>query len=630
MVAGHLDMRDASSGQPILLPNNDMFAGFAPTIQTSAEMHAQPTGADLVITARNTGTAAASLGTIRVGGINLGRNIEYFDFRATSDPLQANWSNYVASAWAYPNDLYSPVFVVRNSNYAVGISLQYPVMDYKHDVALCLANWGRDIPDASPGWVANFWMGNPDNHMAGRWGTLAPGESRTYVVSIRVTRNPQEWQTTLLPYRDYFRAHYGGVKYTRETTPIHGVAAADEAWLSLRNPFGFCDQRPDLNGWRGVLDSILNVYGDWPAVMIWAPSGLYLNHKDRNYPYQFTTHWNATPQLETAYDPVNGLPSLVTPTRKLGLWWGRSAEVSTTWDTEASEPFDPDNPAHVQAAIAEMDGAARVGATLIGLDTFMHDLTPVWKAYGWILQLEQRYPTMKFCTETSGCDIMHTVCPTFVPGWRSFASQPASTADLLTIKHPNYLADFINPGHEMWGQLSFQELRHWFHTEPSATLVTDQTRNIASYGYRPVVSDPAAYATGMRAAQSWETSLPASIRDSDPYIADIRAGRLPGQNGSGGGGSGGGNPSPPSGQTNPPPPPSTGPGAIMTPPTRRGTGVGNVRSIWLHGPAAQTTSNPPSPTQRQLLFHLARPRITPVPAGQGLISHYVVQAQDQP
>jgi hypothetical protein len=618
LVSGQLELRDNQGGRVIMLPRYPVITDFPASVETSIDLRPQPTGCDLVITAHNTGASAAGLGHFNLGPINLGASIESFNFTATSEVEHHDWGNYVASAYKYPNDLYSPVFVLRNSTYAMGISLQYPVMDYKHDVMLCLENPGGSSGwhDGATGWIADFWLGRPDNGTVQRWATLQPGESHTYVVSLRLTRNPQEWQQTLLPYRDYFRAHYGGVKYARDNTPIKAVPLSDLGYISPTNPFGFgSDERPDINGWGTVKSHILSRYAGWPTVVLWAPSGVYAHHPERNYPFQFTTHWNATQQLATVYDPVNGLPGVVAGGIKVGLWWGRSAEVATTWDTGAFEPLDPDNPSHVRAALAEMDGAERAGATLVGLDNFMHDLTPVWKAYPWIQTLRQRYPNIKFCTETSSCDIMHTIAPTFVNGWAPFASRPASIDDIIILKHPDYLSDFINPGHETWGQLSYQEQTQWFGTKPTPSRVQSDMVNFAAWGYRPVICDSAPPLAGVRAATTWETDLPPSIRDSDPYIADIRAGRLPGVHGaSGSGGSG----SPPSSG-------SSGGGAslpLMLPPSMRRTAWSGMYRM-TGQPAGGVNSGSQMLGSPAMIMHMRRFRIEPTPVGQGLFPHYI-------
>jgi hypothetical protein len=508
------------------------------------------------------------------------------------------------------------------------------VLEYKHDVVTSLNNPHDATPGAGPmtpedgsGWYAMFWLGNPIAPMTAHWATLAPGETRTYVMSVRVTRNPQEWQTTLLPYRDYFRAHYGGVKYTRDTTPILGTQLADQSLLSPANPFGFgTQQRPDLHGWGPTKATLLSHYPTWPTIMLWSPSGLGLHHPERNYPYQFTTHWNATPKLAEVYNTTDGLPSIVAAGKKLGLWWGRACEVSTEWDSPNYELFDPDNPAHVQAALAEMDGASRAGATLVGLDTFMPSLTPVWKQYAWIQLLEQRYPNINFCTETSSCDIMHTIAPTFLPGWQTyFPTPPTSVNELIIINHPNYLCDLINPGHETWGQLSYQEQQVWFHSQPTNDQVHRDMATFAACGYRPIVFAIADNPGTVHAAATWETSLPASIRDNDPYIADIRAGRLPGV--------GAAASNPPQGSAPPPTPPPSDP--PLVPPSSSGSDSAGTpympRGIFRLGyraPAPSSGQNSGKKSGNTTIFHIHRPQLKKVTKPQGIIPHYIAKAHE--
>jgi hypothetical protein len=615
LISGQVEVRDADTGVAVIVPKEQFLALFPPEIHCDLQLRSQPTGCDIVVAATNTGAAPAEMGHFCTGIINLGQHIEFFDFRATCEPVTQDFATAVPQGWCYPNDLYSPVFVVRNSTYAVGVSLQYPVMDYKHDVMMMMGAGRGSLMEGEggPGWVCDFGLGRQYNNVVRRWGILQPGETRTYVVSVRVTRNPQEWQTTLLPYRNYFRFKYGGVKYQRETTPIRGTSLADVAFLSPDNPFGFQPHlRPDTNGWAPVRAMIMGELAGWPTVVMWAPSGFYYNNSARDYPYLFTSHWDATPRLAEVYNGIDGLPSLVAAGRRFGLWWGNSAEVSFTWDSPTWENFDPDNPSHVTAAFREMDGAARSGATVIGLDTFMHDLCPIWKAYGWVQTLQSRYPQMKFCTETSSCDIMHTIAPTFVPGWQWYPVRPGPNDPILIISHPNYLADLINPGHETWGQLSHQEQKRWFGTLPSTAEMTSDMNSFAANGYRVIVVDaiPAPPAGTALAVRSWESSLPASIRDGDPYIADIRAGRLPGQAapspvGGGGGAPGGGGAAPGGGGAAP------------------GGGGGSRPPIVLRAPrqSNQTT------TTSTMVWHRRNTRISPIKR-QGIISHYVVPPAD--
>src|SRR6185295_4481182 len=82
--------------------------------------------------------------------------------------------------------------------------------------------------------------------------TLKPNEWRRYVVSVRVTTNPAEWIRTLVPYRNYFRWVYGGVRYQRDPNPVWGTMMSDPSWCSASNPLGWLSDRPDLNGWAAT------------------------------------------------------------------------------------------------------------------------------------------------------------------------------------------------------------------------------------------------------------------------------------------------------------------------------------------------------------------------------------------
>lgn len=148
--------------------------------------------------------------------------------------------------------------------------------------------------------------------------------------------------------------------------------------------------------------------------MVWLPSGVYRNHRENNFPSQFVSTWLNWPATSTnRFDQTNGLASISRSGKDFGLWWGNSTKVAMDWDPASLVDFDPDNADHVERALHELDIAAKAGATTIGLDTFSHVHTPIWKGYGWLAAMRLRYPHMRFVTEPSMCDVMHTLAPTF-------------------------------------------------------------------------------------------------------------------------------------------------------------------------------------------------------------------------
>lgn len=557
LINGELEMRDAATNRVIIARQRvDQMRGFGDFV-TNIRLQQQPTGADLIIDVRNATSSAKKLGVIGVGIINLGENIEYFDSSEAGVWFAKRASTMVGNAKMYPDDLYSPAAVLRNNDMTVGISINYPIMEYKHDVKVEIDSPGNYMAqgEAGKGWSVRFGLAK---YYAGETtvmheGKMNAGEARTYVISIRVTKNNQEWISTLLPYRNYFRSLYGGVQYQRKTTPVLGVTLADPTQISAANPLGYRgDLRPDINGFARTKQFLLRPVG-WPSTMLWMPTGLFNEHQEQNFPYQVGSQWNRSPQMQTALDPVNGLPGVAAGGRELGIWWGRSLLQSNSWNSGDEIKFDPDNAAQRARALQELDGIAATGATMVGLDTFVQPNTPIWKSIPWLKAMKERHPQLSFVTEPAQSDVLHTVAATYVTGFSLYP--PANVTDaskLYNITGPNIMADFINPGHETWGSMSYHQHRRFFGSVPSLAKMEEDMRKFAQWGYRPVFFDVSTMPANTTAAPSWETSLPTAIVAADPIIQALKRGQRPGaqansapapssgSSGSGGSNSGGG------------------------------------------------------------------------------------------
>lgn len=511
-----LTMTEVSSDYDVIMRGGVLFDSFGPGVTGQARLQQQPDGVDLVYTFTNTGSQPARLGRLLIGKFNLGNNIDYRDFRHVGEPVRVDYNNYAFQAFPYPHGLYSPVWVLQNQDYSIGISLQYPIMEYRHDARLMLGSTPHNAPpsDGPRGWFLEFRFANlGDETPMGRlpWpGMIGAGETRTYVVSIRVTRQASAWIRTLTPYRDYFRSMYGGVQYTRDPRPIKPVFMALDHLISADNPSGFenfGNKRPDRYGFRPWTDFVKST-PEWSRVMLWNPTGLYNQNREMNFPFQFASRWESDPHLASAFNEETGLPSLQREGITLGLWWGRSVQVSREWNSAQWEAFDPDNQAHVQAAFAEMDAAVRAGAKEIGLDTFNAAITPIWKLVPWLERMRENYPGVKFSVEPITCDLMHRLGPTFIVGWTTGRVQQES--DLYKLSTPFYLADLLVPGHESWGAMSYHIHRSNNYPVTPENIQRDAER-LASLGYVPIMFDDPATPRNIRAAESWLTTLPADV-----------------------------------------------------------------------------------------------------------------------
>lgn len=524
MIDGQIEMRDASNNAPIILPRGVTPYKVRPggdSLTPEIEFRAQPSGFDLVYTFNNAAAHRRRVGAMDIGVITLGRNITYRDFQIDGKPLAADThrpNDY--KAWTYPPYLYSPVALLQNNSYAVGVSLHYPALEYKHDVRFEMTSPGGSaaVGEGGRGWQVNIrfqnWGNEAPNTGIGREAWLNPGETRTYVVAVRVTKNPSEWIRTLAPYREYFTSLYEGVQYDRDPRPVVGYTISGSWLLSAQNPFGFAGatMRPDIHGWGPWAEEFKRQKDKWARVMLWAPSGVYRENQSLNFPFQFTTNWLRGGTRMG--DAVAQLSQVQHENVQLGLWWGRSAQVMRQWDTPNWEPMNPHNSEHRAAAFAELDLAVQAGARTIGLDA-IYTHTPVWDVHLWLRLMKDRHPGVKFVTEGRTPDFLHALTPTWMEFYEEY-TPGRSVSEVKRVSTAFYLADFLLPGHETWGGMSFNRLREALGRELTLAEIRAESQKAADLGYVPMVFDARPLGEGFDAQRTWEHTVPADLRlDSD-------------------------------------------------------------------------------------------------------------------
>lgn len=519
-VGDEVEMRDAANGSPLIIPKGIYLwedKNNANSLKPTVQVQAQPAGFDVIYTFTNKGGAGRKMGALNVGIVTLGSRVTYPDVRLICEPLVADYvEGYKVKQMQYPDTLYSPAWVLENDAYAVGFSIQYPILDYQHNVRLALTSPDGRFADGEGGrgWKLEFLLSNVGNETEENKilypGLIAPGETRVYVVSVRVTRKPSEWVRTLVPYRNWFRGEYGGVSYVRQPRPINIRSFSSGELCTDDNPLGFGDSRPDINGWGPIVTGLLE-RTQWDTIMLQTCSGSYRVHYINNFPYQFATNWNATPQLATATDPGVGFPRMPAAGQKIGIWWGRSVQVADKWDDDALTPFDPSNLNHRKRAFAEMDLAVKAGVTTVGLDTLSPRCTPMWKLVPWLHDLKARYPGVRFAAEPVCSDLIHREIGTMYRGNKD-RGEVNSPDQIDGFYNPFYMADFLLPGHETWGKFRWATYEDFgiFYTDEEKTAKLEQ---IASLGYVPCPSESFDLKDlNIKAAKSWEFTVPADLQ----------------------------------------------------------------------------------------------------------------------
>lgn len=480
---------------------------------------------------KNTDTKARPIARLNLGVLALGERITEYDHCTLSTMRDLNYETFVGTGWRYPDHAYSPVMVLMNETHVVGVSLLYPILEYKHDALIRLHKMGGAFrgPAETRGWGVSFDLSDAPGvssytklpHTA----MIRPGEERSYTIAVRVMKKPemngpvtgrQDWLAVLEPYRDYFRSQYGTVQYERRTAPVQGRELSNVGYHNLQNVRGFAGDvyRPDRVGFAAIASQIARERLGYDSIMLWAPSGVYMNNPQLNFPPRFTAGWLDIPKLRTATDSI-GLPVIPRSGKELGLWWGRAAEYMTQWDGDSTVPLNPDNPAHMAYVHLQMDLATQAGATMIGLDAFTHDLMPVWKQIPYLEHLRQRYPGVSFITEQMSSDIMHVVAPTFN---RDFQADEGMSReeDFHRMDRPHYLADYIVPGHETWGYWRYSEIRNFTASRIDSARLQRDAERIARNGFVPCIKGDLQLPDASRANAdaTWLTTVPGGSGDS--------------------------------------------------------------------------------------------------------------------
>ncbi len=458
-------------------------------------------GCDLVFTYVNNTQEWSGLGKITLAGVRLDEQITGHDFRFDGKPITLNADNsgIGVSGWYYPGGTYSPVNVIEDGPYKMGVSLLYPILNFKHQVRIrCKAQFPSG---GGAAWFHEFVLNPEHENKYNPGGDLAPGETRSYILAVRVVKNHRPWQESLEPYRDYFQSRHGAVDYARNNAPAQFTTLAVDGNHDIENPYSFAggyNFRPDLFGFGPWVDRLVTrADRGYQRIMVSKPTGHFFINIQNNIPPLFTSHWlEGADYGHNMADAFTQFPRIPAAGVNLGLWWGRSAQVMPDgWDTFAIEDLDPNNPEHAALGFREIDAAYAAGARLIGLDAFRR--MQAWDALRWIQMMRVRAPAVRFITEPVCGDIVHNRYPAF-----QVATRPQNEAE-LRVETRHYLADLLNPGHETWGYARIDRLTDYLGREPTLEDWIAEAERIASLGYIVCLSEPINVLPSMYAVESW-------------------------------------------------------------------------------------------------------------------------------
>lgn len=403
-------------------------------------------GVDIIYTVKNPSNSPQLLPNFYVEGINhnLNGEVSMLDtLRINSGSLvKLNLSKSLFLEQYYPS-LYSPVIVTEDGDFAVGTSLEYPYLNYKHWAQLKLNllkegvkadTWRHDY--------GNFVEESTDFKITpGAPSTIAAGETRNYTLNVRFAPS-RYWLLTLYPYKQYFNSLYGSDNnfYDKDLRPVRSTRVADyQDQNIITNPRGYDKEyRIDQEGWGRFVDDFINesLQLGYTRTSINAPGGQYLN-ATHNLPPQFMSEW-----LPKVANTDGNFSKFEENDLVLGFYWGRSSQapVPVQWE--------PDKLVTVSSAVYpegfdflknEIKLASKRHAKLIILDAFI--TMPDTDKYWFIDEIKDALgPGAHIACEAACSDFIHAKIGNYYIPW--LTDEP--------IQGPDLLAHYLNPGAEQF------------------------------------------------------------------------------------------------------------------------------------------------------------------------------------
>lgn len=425
-----------------------------------------------------------------IGGIAMPRDtveiVENARHVHLREPTEARDRNILHAMRSYPAESYSPVLGLRDSDVFLGSSVIYDVFATKLEVQMDY-RWDRRAEHWSM--VFQLWDERPDRSgdrpRAPSAAQLQPGEEITLTVSVAAVE-PDSWVHAYSSYRDAFVERFGTVRYERSGEPIKAISFGTVAQVSSENPRGYNRRgfaghgRMDQVGWAGLRQRAEQDFfpSGFRRVMFWQVSGVYRRPDSQNMVWEITSAWP-----EAMNRTVDEFRETIEAGLEVGLWWGRASQVSFAFDSGPREAWDPDDPAHNEAAFLELDRAYELGVRLIGKDAIQRSIAqddgerPTSDVlFNQIMpMLHERYPEMFWIIEPAACDYLHLWGGTFI--WSR------------DVRGPNEFIEYLIPGSETFAV--FRPRREHRDLEgENAHMNQELVDQYMRYGYTPIIFSP--------------------------------------------------------------------------------------------------------------------------------------------
>ncbi len=395
---------------------------------------------------------------------------------------------------------YSPVISVKTKDFAVGSSLNYPLLKYEDKTKTSRGRYSvlmnKLYPKMRIHKDANSWRFSYSFDKKGLLkGRIGAKKEYRFTIPVRFSK-PKYWLLTLHPYKEYFLKHYPiKNKFPKDVKPILLVNFAfygDSITQKSERGWAWILENVDKKGYsylplkqvsRG-LSQVMQLNG-YERILFATFSGVYDTRKSPKLiwelPFQFITNLEKNMQKELD----ESLNIFKEAGQKYGFWWGiagmmpvdKKGEVISfdTWLPHSDIPFILKNSTHKEYAQRQLLAAKDAKADSLSLDAYvrMEENSRI----KWLKQMKKTTPKIKFVLEQQ-VDFMHSDATIILqPENPAFENIDYSKSML---EKPAIFSHYLNPK---------AEVQVWL----KQNITKDKTayiKRLVEWGYTPIIMLP--------------------------------------------------------------------------------------------------------------------------------------------
>lgn len=396
---------------------------------------------------------------------------------------------------------YSPVISAKDKNFAIGTSLNYPILKYvdsakdergEHHVLRDKLYPKMRIYKDSDSWRFSYSFAK-SGPISGR---IETGKNYKFTIPVRFSK-PKSWLFTLSPYKKYFSTLYPITNPSlKDVKPILGVNFSfygDSIREKSKRGWAWALENVDKDGYSYLplkqvshgLSTMMEQKG-YERILFFTFSGVYNTMKSpkmySELPFQFIT--NFEPNMQKELD--ESLKIYTSKNQKIGFWWGiagmmpiddRGELISDNkWLPSDDTPFILENPEHKRYAYRQLKVASEHSVDSLTLDAYVR--MEENSAIEWLKEMKAYDKDIKFVLEQQ-VDFMHTLSAIILQPENLIFDNSDLRYNMLT--QPALFSHYLNPT---------SEVQVWLQQKVSGKNENQYIKDLVSWGYTPIVPMP--------------------------------------------------------------------------------------------------------------------------------------------